>query len=268
MNPISDTAYYCAGTRMQDAESGNPICGDNYARCFMDEHGLAVLARFEQLEQHRIANLVRHRIIDELLQRELKNDPRTTVLVYGAGFDARAFRFNSGNWIEVDEPQIIDYKNARLPQDRCQNRLARIAHRFDVDDLAGALSGHIGAARIIVVVEGVLRYLELKAVTDLVATLQRLLPEHDLICDLMSRAFSETVANGSSEIINGLGASFRFLEEEPETVFSGGGYRLIEKISVAGYAVDSGFMKISGDSSTFDQDLIVNGYSICRFSYP
>lgn len=268
MNPISDTAYYCAGTRMLDAESENPICGDDYARCFMDEHGLTVLARFKQLEQHRIANLVRHRIIDELILGELEKDPHTTILVYGAGFDARAFRFSSGHWIEVDEPQIIDYKNTRLPQDRCRNRLARIAHRFGVDDLTGALSGHFGGGRIIVVVEGVLRYLELQAVTDLIATLQRLLPDHELICDLMNRAFSETVASGSSEIINGMGASFRFLEEEPEAVFSRGGYGLLDKISVVAYAIDAGLMKIPGDTPAIDPDVVLNGYSICRFAYP
>jgi len=31
MKPISKTAFYCCGVRMQDAESSNPICGDVYA---------------------------------------------------------------------------------------------------------------------------------------------------------------------------------------------------------------------------------------------
>jgi hypothetical protein len=32
MKPISQTAFYCCGVRMQDAESEKPVCGDVFAR--------------------------------------------------------------------------------------------------------------------------------------------------------------------------------------------------------------------------------------------
>jgi len=38
-NSVSKTAYYCCGVRLQDAESSNPVCGDNYAKLFMDSTG-------------------------------------------------------------------------------------------------------------------------------------------------------------------------------------------------------------------------------------
>jgi len=37
MKPISNTAFYCGGVRMQDAENEKPVCGDIYAREFMGE---------------------------------------------------------------------------------------------------------------------------------------------------------------------------------------------------------------------------------------
>ena len=36
MKPISKTAFYCCGVRMQDAERQKPVCGDNYAKVFMN----------------------------------------------------------------------------------------------------------------------------------------------------------------------------------------------------------------------------------------
>ncbi|HKG45421.1 MAG TPA: hypothetical protein VKB02_01745 [Pyrinomonadaceae bacterium] len=43
MKPISKTAFYCCGVRMQDAERDNPVCGDTYAKAFMNEQGLQIL---------------------------------------------------------------------------------------------------------------------------------------------------------------------------------------------------------------------------------
>src|ERR1041384_3029437 len=42
MKPISKTAFYCCGVRMQDAEREKPVCGDTYARVFMNEEGLYI----------------------------------------------------------------------------------------------------------------------------------------------------------------------------------------------------------------------------------
>lgn len=44
MKPISNTAFYCCGVRMQDAENPKSICQDIYAKDFMDARGLAILA--------------------------------------------------------------------------------------------------------------------------------------------------------------------------------------------------------------------------------
>ena len=117
MKPISRTAFYCCGIRMQDAENANPICDDTYARVFMNEEALRFLETFKDDIGPNLGNVVRHRIIDDLLRRELESNPHERVLIIGAGFDTRAYRLQGGSWIELDEPQVIVYKNERLPVD-------------------------------------------------------------------------------------------------------------------------------------------------------
>lgn len=47
MKPIANTAFYCCGVRMQDAENENPMCGDVFAKEFMDERGLVIFSSFK-----------------------------------------------------------------------------------------------------------------------------------------------------------------------------------------------------------------------------
>jgi len=35
VKPISNTAFYCCGIRMRDAETPHPICGDRFAKLLM-----------------------------------------------------------------------------------------------------------------------------------------------------------------------------------------------------------------------------------------
>ena len=61
------------------------------------------------------SNAARHAIIDEHLRRAIAEDPQATIVIIGAGFDTRAFRLRGGQWFEFDEPEILTYKESRLP---------------------------------------------------------------------------------------------------------------------------------------------------------
>ena len=96
MKPISRTAFYCCGVRMQDAERSNPVCGDIYAKAFMNEDGLRILEAFKDETKPNASNVARHRIIDDFLVQELLADPSLCVVIIGAGFDSRAYRLKGG----------------------------------------------------------------------------------------------------------------------------------------------------------------------------
>src|SRR4051794_1024928 len=130
MKPISKTAFYCCGVRMQDAERAQPVCGDTFAKTFMNEAGLQILEAFKDEVRPNISNVGRHRMIDDLLRDELAANPDLTVVIIGAGFDTRAFRLPAGSWVELDEPPVITYKDERLPAGSSKNELQRISIDF------------------------------------------------------------------------------------------------------------------------------------------
>jgi methyltransferase (TIGR00027 family) len=237
MKPISRTAFYCCGIRMLDAERTNPICGDVYAKVFMNEDGLRILDAFKDETYPNASNVARHRIIDDFLRQELLADPGLCVVIIGAGFDSRAFRLKGGVWVELDEPQVIAYKNERLPASDCDNELHRIPIDFSTDSLAEKLSPFSSRSPVAIVVEGVFLYLEEGVIGQLLETLRSLFPRHKLICDLMSREFIENYAGTMHEKLRGMGASFKFSADNPETLFLENGYERIATVSIIERAV-------------------------------
>ena len=208
------------------------MCGDTFAKVFMNEDGLRILKTFKDETSPNASNVARHRIIDDLLRRELLSNPDVSVVIVGAGFDSRAYRLNGGTWVELDEPQVITYKNDRLPVSQCQNELRRIPIDFAADSLEEKLSLIARRTPVVVVIEGVFMYLEEESIKQVLQTLHRLFPRHKLICDLMSRSFFEKYGRTIHEKLTGLGATFRFTADNPEDVFVKSGYERVGRISI------------------------------------
>ena len=246
MKPISNTAFYTCGVRMHDADNPNSVCGDAFAKDFMTEKGLQV---FESLKEDKNANLsilARHRAIDDFLRQEIAADPQLRVILIGAGFDSRAFRFKGGAWVEIDEPQVIAHKNERLPAGNCDNRLERIPIDFATESLEDKLSAFAGDAPVVFVVEGVLMYLEREEIKRLLQTLNRLFPNHKLIADMMDSKFLKKYGDSLHEKLSGIGASFLFNPDKPDRIFLENGYRLLDKTSIMGKAVELKLIRIPG----------------------
>ena len=243
MKPISKTAFYCCGVRMQDAERDNSVCGDIYAKSFMNEDALRILEAFKDETSPNAATLARHRIIDDLLRQELLVNPNLCVILLGAGFDSRAFRLKGGTWSELDEPQVIEYKNELLPVEGCENELQRIAIDFSTDSLAEKLSVFSSRSPVIVVIEGVFMYLEEETIKETLRILRRIFPRHKLIGDLMDRQFFEEYGKTLHEKLTGMGAAFKFTVNNPENIFLSNGYSRTEKISIVEKAVEFELLK-------------------------
>lgn len=232
MKPISQTAFYCCGVRMQDAERDKPICGDVYAKAFMNEDGLRIFEKFKDETGPNSSNVARHRIIDDLLRQDLAAHSDLRIVIIGAGFDSRAYRLKGGTWVELDEPQMIAYKNERLPVADAQNELHRVAIDFSTESLEDKLSPFVGrGGPVVVVVEGVFMYLEQQAIEQLLQTLRRLFPQHKLICDLMTKRFFEKYGRKIHEKLTGMGATFKFTADNPEEIFVKNGYQRLDQIS-------------------------------------
>lgn len=224
MNPISNTAFYCCGIRMEDAKRTHSVCNDHYAERFMDARGRAIFEPFKAEKRANCSNIARCRIIDDHIKTELKEDPGLTVITVGAGFDTRPYRHKGGTWIEIDEAQIIDYKNTCLPVAECPNPLTRISIDFSRDSLADTLEPFSHDRHTIFVIEGVLMYLEPFAITSTLQAIQQTFQQHVIYCDLMTRQFFEQFAQSVHDKLVAAGGSFTNRPDAPEEIFLQLGY--------------------------------------------
>lgn len=238
MKPVSKTAFYCCGVRAADAKLDKPICGDMLAHLFMNEHGRKVFAATKRDARANQSNVARHRIIDDLLRERLRENPHTAVILIGAGFDTRAYRLGGGRWTELDEPQVIDYKNERLPVAQCHNTLQRIPIDFQQERLVDKLPEVEGEVPVVVVVEGVFIYLEDTEIAETCAALRTKYPRHTLICDLVTQKFVQRASQELRNRLREMGATFKTTAENPSARFLRAGYRLASKTPIVLRAIE------------------------------
>ena len=237
MKPISNTAFYCCGIRMRDAENAHPICGDGFAKLFMNEHGMEIFSRFGSERGPNVSNVARARYIDDLLRARLAAHPELQVVLLGCGFDSRAFRLTGGSWLELDEPQLIAYKNERLPAAQAPNPLRRIAIDFAREALEGKLQPFAGAMPTVVVIEGVTMYITADSLRTSLDTLRSLFSDHEVIADLMTHTFINTYGATIKRIIAQLGAEM-IPGDQPALPFEQVGYRQVSSHEIARAALD------------------------------
>ena len=231
MKPISNTAFYCCGIRMRDAESQHPVCGDQFAKLFMNEEGMRIFEGFAGERGPNRSNVARARYIDDLLRARLALDAHLQVVLIGCGFDSRAFRLQGGAWFELDEPALISYKDERLPAARAPNPLQRIAIDFEADSLREKLRPLAASVPTVFIIEGVTMYVTAESLRSTLGILRSSVPDHQVIADLMTRRFIETYGRTVERIIAQLGAQM-IPGDQPALPFEACGYREVSSQQV------------------------------------
>lgn len=225
----------------------SPICGDVYAKLFMDGDGRHIYDEFKEQVCSSASILIRHRIIDDVLRNMLVSNPDLCVVTIGAGFDSRPYRLAGGIWFELDEPLVMAYKNVRLPASECANPLRRIPIDFCTDSMEEKLSAVSSAVdhagEIVFILEGVFIYLNQNETEKTLKALSRLFPKHQLICDLVTREMVDGYGKKLQEIAAKMGAPFKAIDK-PESIFLTSGYNVKNKISIVEMSVDLGINKI------------------------
>ncbi|HET9824528.1 MAG TPA: class I SAM-dependent methyltransferase [Chitinophagaceae bacterium] len=126
---ISDTAYWIAGFRAQETQRSDAAFKDALAEKLAGERGMQMVATTPYMKAMAFAMVVRTVAIDRLLHSAISNGI-TTVINLGAGLDTRPYRLELPpglQWIEVDLPGVIAYKNEKLKTDKPVCRLERIS---------------------------------------------------------------------------------------------------------------------------------------------
>lgn len=161
---VSDTALWVAHYRALESERPDAHFRDPFARRLAGERGGRMVATMRGGRGIAWAITVRTVGIDELIVRCVEREGVDTVLNLAAGLDTRPYRMSlppALRWIEVDLPDLLDYKESFLAGETPVCDLERV--RLDLRDRPArqALFARLGAAgrKVLAVSEGLLLYL-------------------------------------------------------------------------------------------------------------
>lgn len=173
---VSDTARLVALYRAMETERPDAVFHDRFARILVGEKAERLLDSIPKGRQLAWPIAVRTAVLDEQLQRVVKQEGVDTVVNLAAGLDARPYRLPlppSLRWIEVDFPDVIAFKEERLAREKPMCELQRVG--LDLTDIARrkAFLAGVGAAaaKVLVLTEGLLIYLPPEQVARLASDL-------------------------------------------------------------------------------------------------
>jgi len=174
---VSDTALWVASYRALESRRSDALFHDPLAEILAGERGRQIASRLQNENVMAWAIALRTRIMDELIAAAIAQGV-DLVLNLGAGLDARPYRMDlpkSLEWVEVDYPHMVEFKEERLRGEAPRCHLERIS--LDLNDLAARrdLFGKLGRRPhpILVLTEGVTPYLSNEQVAALADDLRK-----------------------------------------------------------------------------------------------
>lgn len=233
---ISDTAAWVAMYRAQESERADAAFRDPYARRLAGERGARILETMAFAKKHSWSYVARTHLFDTFIAREVR-EGSDLVLNLAAGLDTRPYRMElpaSLQWVEVDLPDLIAYKQEVLRAERPACRLERIA--LDLSDVSArrALFAEIGrrAGRVTVASEGLLVYLGSDEVSELARDLAAPASFRRWTIDLVLPALLKMLQKQVGTPLSQAGAPLKFAPAEGTAFFARSGWRPIEATSM------------------------------------
>jgi methyltransferase (TIGR00027 family) len=204
---VSDTALMVAAARAVETARSNGLVHDPFAERLAGARGMAILQGIDLSGQLTFGIGMRNRFLDALLVETLAESEADTVLQLGAGLDTRPWRLDLPRdlrWIEVDFPDMLDYKYARLTETpHC--RVERMS--ADLTDPAGRAEAFAQAgARTVLITEGLLMYLPGETV-EAIADCAAQAGVRRWIMDLTSPEFTKGVGMSAAKAIEDVRAA-------------------------------------------------------------
>jgi len=169
---VSDTALMTAACRAMETERPDGLIQDPFAAELAGPRGMAIARAIPGLEKLCFGIAIRSRFLDQLVTDTVSAHGIATVLSVGAGLDTRPWRLElpaSLDWVEIDFPDMLDYKDSVLGKATSKCRRRRLA--VDVNESSGRASLFAAAAGpTLMITEGLLMYLPGDTIEALAAT--------------------------------------------------------------------------------------------------
>ena len=229
---ISDTARWAAYFRAQETARPDAIFRDPYAERLAGQHGVDIANTLPEGNKHAWAWVARTYLFDHFIAQELQQGVDLVVNL-AAVLDARPYRMKLPaplQWIEVDLPEILAYKEEILANEKPTCALERI--RLDLSDSNArrALFANLNqrAKKILVVTEGLLIYLSAEEVAALARDLGSGANFQRWIMDLASPGLLKMMQKTTGKHLSEVGAPFKFAPAEGPDFFKPHGWEPAE----------------------------------------
>lgn len=233
---VSDTARWVAVFRAMESERPDAVFQDPYARRLAGERGEQIAASIPFSGKHLWSWTSRTWLIDQLVLQEVRHGA-DLVINLAAGLDARPYRMDlppSLQWVEVDLPEIVSYKEEVLGGERPVCALERV--RLDLSDGDGRreLFARLGSRvrKAVILSEGLLVYLTEEEVASLARDLAAVPSFQRWVTDLASPALVQMLRKKMGQPLDEANAPLKWGPEEGPEFFVPCGWKPIEVCSM------------------------------------
>lgn len=228
---VSDTARWVAVYRARETERPDAHFRDPYARRLAGERGEQIAQSMPLGRDNDWSMITRTWLGDSLINEQVKQGV-DMVINLAAGLDARPYRMQlppSLQWIEVDLPEILTYKEEILRDDKPVCHLERI--RLDLSNAAARrdLFAQLGrrSTKALVITEGLLIYLTADDVAGLAKDLAAPPSFQSWIFDIASPGLLRMLAKRMAKQLT-QAAPFKFAPPEGPDFFIPYGWKPVD----------------------------------------
>ncbi len=229
---ISDTARWVAMYRALESEREDAVFRDPHARRLAGERGEKIIKTVTWANRHTWSYVARTYLFDAFIAREVQAGA-DLVLNLAAGLDTRPYRMDlpsSLQWIEVDLPELLAYKEEVLRSEKPRCRLERIPLDLSKVDARRALFADLGrrSKRTVIASEGLIVYLTADEVCALARDLAAPAPFQRWATDLLSPGLLKMLQKQIGSPLSEAGAPLKFAPQEGPEFFTRCGWKPLE----------------------------------------
>lgn len=232
LRDVSDTARWVAVYRARENDRPDALFRDPFARRLGGERGEEIARSMQRQDRHAWAFNTRTWVFDAIIHEAIANGV-DMVINLAAGLDSRPYRLSlpqSLQWIEVDLPPLVAYKEEILRDERPHCALQRAALDLSDREARRTLFTRLGttATNALIVTEGLLIYLAPEDVRTLADDLAAQASFRRWIFDLASPALVAMMLKEFGKTLEKANAPFQFAPANGPEFFATSGWQLLD----------------------------------------
>ncbi|HXL57156.1 MAG TPA: SAM-dependent methyltransferase [Chitinophagaceae bacterium] len=233
---ISDTAKWVAVFRADETKRADAVFKDPFAEKLAGESGRQMLESIQFSKQNSWSFVARTYLFDELIKAHIR-EGYEMVLNLAAGLDTRPYRMDlpgSLYWVEIDLPEIIDYKKQILSNETPKCKLETISMNLSGREERMKLFNHLARdnKKTLIISEGLIIYLTNEEVQSFAKDLSVPFNFHRWVVDLASPSLLSLLQKEMGSPLNKADAPLKFAPEEGEEFFVKCGWKPVESFTL------------------------------------